>query len=167
MTDVAAADVTPRAGHARVSSEAGLTSRSRVRAVVAGNGIGAVVVVLAWWGVSGERDVHTQIGWLCLSGLGLLLAGVVNGSWFARGRRTLLDARTRMRALALSRLDHNVPTPTAGPANRGDRNHFGAADKMSRYHRDGCVLTRGKTLTWDDAGAHEAAGRAACEVCAS
>jgi hypothetical protein len=133
-------------------------------AVLGANGLGAALVFAGWWVASGLESAQAQVGWLNLSVVGLLVAGVANGLWLTRGRRTVCVARAAVlpyppRAGSASRTAprSNGKAPVSG--------ELVTAPNTSRYHRSGCLLVAGKPVRMATRDDHESAGRAACEVC--
>ena len=130
----------------------------------AGSAIGAIVLLLAWWGTSGSIVLSTQVTWLAAGVGGLLVAGAFNTAWLVSGRRTLGQRQQQ--------LLERWATSDAGPVAGAMRSHDGAAPSvvvssptMTRYHRADCPLVAGKDVAPIDSTADEDLERRPCGVC--
>jgi hypothetical protein len=139
--------------------------------VVVGNSVGGVLIFAAWWVSSGASTPGKQLSWVILSLVGLLAAGGANGLWLARGRRTVRLATAVVAPAARAWWSLRSPA-TPGEQAEGVPARPGASGlrlvsspKMSRYHRDDCLLAVGKGLKAASRAVHAGAGRTPCEVC--
>jgi hypothetical protein len=139
------------------------------------NGVGLILLIGGWWKASSISSAHSQLAWLNLSVLGLVLAGAANGLWLARVRRVVTLARSA--ALPFGPGQPFGPSVTAAqPALAGPKpgtaatNGHGTGDLvsgpgMSFYHRPSCLMVAGKEIQAAARSRHERAGRRPCEVC--
>lgn len=141
------------------SSARRLTSTVPVLAGVVMAVVGVVLLVIGWWGISGESVVALQLPYLASStipGAALLIAGavLVSGS-----RRRLTDDRVD----ALYAL---LTEPLGAPPGQGSTEGASAGGLVTveggtRSHRAGCALIAGKVTT----PVTDPAGLAPCPVC--
>jgi hypothetical protein len=138
--------------------------------VLAANIVGAALIFAGWWAASGTSSARSQLAWLNLTLVGLIVAAAANGLWLARGRRTVMLARGSVlpypprRAASPRAASSNGHGPVGRIAASGHEG-FVAASNMTRYHSAGCGLVTGKQVMVAPRAAHESAGRIACEVC--
>jgi hypothetical protein len=152
------------AGTVRWEDE-GLWTQRQARTIGVLAGLGLVGLGLCWFFLSGEAAYQDQVPWL-IGAIGFVaLIGVVLGYWLLIGVRLVhagsrevasvlrvhtLDPRRRLRAVAASR------SVDAG---------FVATPAMTRAHRDGCLLVRGKPVTALSAADVSARGLQLCGAC--
>jgi hypothetical protein len=119
---------------------------------------------VSWWKVSGSADTGTQLRWVEVGVVATMLAGVAGALWLAAGRRAL---RRRVRPL----LQHlSMVLMTAEDADGADATAAAPATscttpRMTTYHRPGCMLVRGKAVTWGSMAEQRLTGRRPCGVC--
>jgi hypothetical protein len=134
--------------------------------------VGAVGLLVAWYGSSGSTRLSTQAGWTDLGIAAVLLSGVGNTLWLVSGRRAL-GARRRLVSLDAGELG---PAPIVGvpgnPVDATDRTlvddpqqRLVSAPTMTRYHRAACPMVAGKPVRAASRARHEAAGRRPCGIC--
>ncbi len=133
-------------------------------AVLATTAVGLVVIAAGWIGVSGAVAPHKQMVWLDVAAAGVLVAGVGNGLWLLAGRRALGERRRRITAAIAG--DDAPATHAAVILEVEQSDRLVAAQKMTRYHRDDCILVGDKPVRAATREAHERAGRGPCGVCA-
>jgi hypothetical protein len=136
----------------------------RSRFLLAGGwAIGLLVVLLGWWGTSGEATSDDQFRWLGLGVVGMILCLTVSASWVFTGMRAV---GTRIRDV--------VPRPSevARPVTEIRVVSHAVADDvlvaaagMRYYHRPSCRLAQGKAIRPAERTAHLREGRSACGVC--
>lgn len=145
--------------------------------VVAANLVGVCLAVAGWWGTSVSRSEGAAFGWLNLGVVGVLVVGLGNGWWLARGRRIVSLARRQV--LRSPQLAPAVASCAGARVRRGDREIDGtvraaqpvsngqlvASPNMSLYHRDSCRLAQAKDVRVASRSRHERDGRTPCEVC--
>ncbi|MFF8770870.1 hypothetical protein [Kitasatospora sp. NPDC015120] len=135
--------------------------------------VGAVLCVLGWYGVSGERFVEQQIPYLAsatVPGAALIVAGVVLVALRPPGRirppsgATVTDRRiAHLYALLV---EPGEPGEPAGPPEGGADGPPLAVPGGTLYHRPGCPLVAGKpTAAPVDAAAVRERGLAPCRLC--
>ena len=101
--------------------------------------VGVVLLVVGWYGISGESVVAKQLPYLAsatIPGAALLIAGLltaVRGQRGERERQLLADLHAA--------LLEPVPEPPAGPAPSSDDSLW-VTPHGSTYHRTGCSLAR-------------------------
>lgn len=108
------------------------------------NVVGAVVVFIGWLGVSGTARLSHQYGWTSVAVAGLVIAAFGNGLWLLGGRRAVGVRRRRLLADAPEGAVE-VATPIASSSPTSD-DRLVTAPAMTRYHRSGCMLVRGKDV---------------------
>jgi hypothetical protein len=121
--------------------------------------IGGILLLLAWWGASGTGKFSSQIVWVNVAIVGLVVAGSGGAVWLLTGRRAVGE-----RAEALLPLGAASFVPETDVDGDGAR-RLVAAPRMTRYHRDGCQLVAGKDLRVASEAEHRAAGRRPCGMC--
>jgi hypothetical protein len=132
-------------------------STEHLTRLLAANAVGLAVIGTGAYQAAGGGVVRTQLTWLELSVIGLLVAGTANALWLLRGRQAVTLARvevlsTRQRALLFPRL---ATATSAAP---------GAlvwVPGTTRAHRAGCSLVAGKPTRL----AADREGLVPCEVC--
>jgi hypothetical protein len=125
--------------------------------------VGFALVAVAWWGASGTARITSQVGWLNLGTVGVMLIGTGNCFWLLLGRRAIGDRRSRLLA---SFAAAGVPSTTETEVQaRADSEDLVAGAGMRRYHRVDCQLVRRKPVVPATRAEHEAEGRAACGMC--
>ena len=131
-------------------------------------GLGALALLVAWWGASGTAVLSRDYAWLDLGIAGSVIIASGNGVWLLTGRRAVGERRLRALAavqpLAVSSNGHVDPTNESRAATAADARPV-ASDLMARYHRPECQLVLGKEVTSATATAHERQGRRPCGIC--
>jgi hypothetical protein len=130
--------------------------------LAAGWSVGLLVVLVGWWGTSGEATADDQFRWVGLGVAGMILCLAVSATWVFTGMRTVG-----------ARIDVAVPRPSgvAGPVvelravDRDGDDVLVAAAGMRYYHRRSCRLARGKAVRAADRATHHREGRRPCGVC--
>lgn len=143
-------------------------------------GFGALLVVIGWFGVSGESIVAKQLPYLVSGGIGGVLLAVL-GAYFLgieelhkdSGRLDRMERQIEQlhRAL-LERPDAPaVDEPTTMLPRAGDTNGHRRGDRVvvvssgESFHRAGCALVEGKDGTELDPTAATGRGLRPCPVC--
>jgi hypothetical protein len=119
---------------------------------------GAVLVLAAWWAASGTVRVSTQIAWLNVGAVGVVMAGcgvaidLLTGRCAVgeRRRRLLPDLRATEPTVSLELIDQDVLVTAA---------------RMTRYHRTSCPAVAGKPVRQAGEAVHQAAGLSPCGLC--
>jgi hypothetical protein len=134
--------------------------------------VGAVGLLVAWYGSGGSTRLSTQVGWTDLGIAAVLMSGVGNTLWLVSGQRAV-GARRRLVPLNAGELG---PAPILGApgiyVDARDRTLVDdpqqrpvSAPTMTRYHRAACPLVAGKSVRAASRARHEAAGRRPCGIC--
>ena len=127
---------------------------------------GFTTIVVSYLGVSSTDRYGTQQAWVALGVGAVVLTGIGNAIWLAAGARAVAQRRhrvlERLHALTVTMSDEPVTTLEL-PAAVDDR--LVATATMTRFHRAGCALARGKDVQAASAEEHQAAGRRPCGVC--
>lgn len=123
--------------------------------------VGALLLVLGWWGASGASEPSQQMLWINLGVIGILLSGVGVGYWLLTGQRAV--GKRRRAVLALMGVDK--PDPRALEEVVSSLDDLVAAPAMTRYHRTSCPLAAGKAVRVASLAAHRSAGRRPCGIC--
>jgi hypothetical protein len=135
----------------------------RARLVLAaGWSVGLLIVLLSWWGTSGEASTDDQFRWLGVGVAGMILCLAASAGWIFTGMRAVGD-----------RIEVAVPRPSDTPrpvielraVDGGADDVLVAAADMRYYHRRSCRLAQGKPVRAADRAAHLREGRTACGVC--
>jgi len=131
----------------------------------AGWSVGLLVVLLGWWGTSGEATTAGQFRWLGLGVAGMILCLAVSAGWVFSGMRAV-GARIRVVVPRPSDVPGPVVELRAVPqANDGADDVLVAAVGMRYFHRPSCRLAQGKAVRPADRASHLREGRSACGVC--
>lgn len=127
------------------------------------NIVGAVVVFVGWLGVSGTARLSHQYGWTSVAVVGLVIAALGNGLWLLGGRRAVGVRRRRLLAdPPRGAVDvTSAAVATSPPAD--DR--LVTAPAMTRYHRPGCILVRGKDVRPYEPARRGAPAARPCGMC--
>lgn len=121
--------------------------------------VGALALVLSWWGVSATTRLSRQVAWLDLGVLGVLIAEGGVALWLCVGRRAV----GKRRRLLLPDLSPTAESVTLRAA--GGPGEWVAADNMTRYHTPECAFVIGKAVRAAPTISHRRAGRRPCGVC--
>jgi hypothetical protein len=114
----------------------------------------------SWWAISDTGTLERQVNLLLPAVAALCVCLTACLGWVFVGRRRI--------ALRRAQLAVQVAARFPGPSTASDgarRAVLVAADSMTRYHRPGCQLVRGKDVRPDTRPAHEQAARRACGLC--
>ncbi|MFF7456916.1 hypothetical protein [Kitasatospora sp. NPDC008115] len=142
--------------------------------------VGAVLCVLGWYGVSGERFVEQQIPYLAsatVPGAALIVAGVVLAALRPSGRARAGPAPSTSSAVTADatatdrRIEHLYallvePGEPAGPAETAATGPLLAVPGGTLYHRPDCPLVAGKPAAAPvDHSAVRERGLTPCRLC--
>jgi hypothetical protein len=132
------------------------TRRTLVFAVTA-MALGVLLVVVAWIGASGERQLSPQVVWVNLAVVGSAIAAVGQATWLLQGRRAVGVLRHQVLP------DRERPRrPAAPPIAPVAATGVVAIAGSGRYHRPDCLLVAGKDVDGVDAARD---GLQPCDVC--
>jgi hypothetical protein len=123
-------------------------------------GVGAALILVAWWGASGTPQSSTQTRWLGLGMVGNIVAGAGVTTSLMLGRRSVGMARRRLLSIPVQAVG-----PPSGVAATTAASDLVAGARMTRYHRAGCPLADGKAVRRASADEHRAAGLVPCGLC--
>lgn len=141
-----------------------VASPAALRLALALQGLTLALAVVAWNGSAGEAQPSSQMAWVALASLAVVLSGAVNAVWLLRARRAV-GLRQR-RVADLVRAVHHRHAPAQLEAATNGATAPVAVDGMAYYHRPDCVLMeRRKGPKSGRASEHEAAGRQPCGWC--
>jgi hypothetical protein len=121
--------------------------------------VGAVLMGVAWLGVSDSVRVPTQVRWTDVGIAGLLVTAAGKEAWLIAGRRAI--GAMRRAVLAASAL----PSPRRGTVPAPVGRDLVTASGMTRYHRADCIFAAGKRVTVVRRGAVRRRGLRPCEAC--
>lgn len=124
--------------------------------------VGALLLVLGWWGASGASEPSQQTLWIDLAVIGILLSGVGIGGWLLTGQRAV---GKRRRVIILALMGGDGPEPRIFDPMASSLDDLVAAPAMTRYHRTSCLLAAGKPVRVATLAAHRSAGRRPCGIC--
>ncbi|MGZ4624501.1 MAG: hypothetical protein ACXVX8_18295 [Blastococcus sp.] len=154
----------PREAAAEPSREAALiwSLESLVRYAVTA-AAASVVVVGAWFNVSGKNDWNTQVAAVNVAVIAVIVSNAAGIGLLVNGRR-----RIGLRREALLG-DPGLPAEEATvvvelPAQRGPVTLVGGAGLL-HFHRSDCAMAQGRDWPAATASEHARAGRSACGVC--
>ena len=122
--------------------------------------VGVVLLAWGWWQSSGTAKVGDAVPGVVL-GVVAALAVVMGGlSWVAAGRRAVRGRRREM----VARLEVSA---LLGPTRADDMSVavLVAVAGSPRYHREDCVLVRGKKVERMPEGVRLIRRRTPCEMC--
>jgi hypothetical protein len=129
-------------------------------------GVGVVLLVVGWFGISDAIALESQTRWLALGIVGLIVGGLGMVVWLLAAMirisqlRRAVYAEIDRRVSAAERAAAGAATPTAEVAVG-----FATAPGMRRYHRADCLMLRGKKATVAAEADLTKAGLAPCGVC--
>lgn len=150
-------------------------------ALYALNVAGTGLVALGWWGAGSQVELSTQVGWVTVAALGLVVSGTGNMLWVFAGRRAVGARLARL--VPDVRVDPARCGPTVAAANGSRRtegaptaalsdarlestpNRLVAAGSAHFYHQPNCVLVQDKHVRASSRTSHERAGRRPCGMC--
>jgi hypothetical protein len=129
-------------------------------------GVGLVLLVVGWFGISDAIALESQTRWLALGIVGLIVGGLGMVVWLLAAMirigqlRRAVYAEIDRRVSAAERAAAAVPTPTAELVVG-----FATAPGMRRYHRVTCLMLQGKKATPAAEADLTKAGLVPCGVC--
>jgi hypothetical protein len=133
----------------------------QLRLAVIGGVLGLVLLVVSYLGAAGSADVDTQLGWLALAIVGLLVFASGGGALLLFGHRAVLARWARLARTRGRRRAHLTSRQIDA-----DASGLIWVPGTHRVHRAECQLVAGKAVEYlaeTDADAH---GLTRCEVCA-
>jgi hypothetical protein len=134
-------------------------TRQQLVAVAVLAAVGAVALVVAWWGSGQEATLSGQVGWLNLATAGLVVAQCGAGALLLFGRRAIGARRRRLLAHAAS-----APIEVAVASGVDE---WAWVTGTHRAHRPGCQLVRGKPAVVVGPDDIRRRSLLRCEVCGS
>jgi hypothetical protein len=111
----------------------------RIRLIIA-NALGVVLIGIGWYQARGLSSVRTEISWLELSIVGLVIAGTANALWLLRGRQVVTLARVAV----FADIPRRQTTAAADHAHTQVTDVLVWAQGMTRFHRPDCLLVVNK-----------------------
>src|SRR2546423_12898629 len=96
------------------------------------------LIAASWFQISRTASLGTQVNWIKVGILGVIVCGVANGLWLLHGRQAIGLARMQILAGAPAT---GVSRPTSSTSPEWG---FVAIPKGSRYHAIGCAMVAGK-----------------------
>jgi hypothetical protein len=120
--------------------------------------IGGILLLVAWWGASSTPRFSSQIAWVNVGVVGLIVAGFGGAVWLLTGRRAVGERVARV-------IPGESLSPTFGTQASNGGVRLVAGRRMTRYHRPDCQLVAGKNVGEASLADHRAAGRRPCGVC--
>jgi hypothetical protein len=124
---------------------------------------GALVLILCWYSISGDRTFDDQKTALDLAIAAVVLTGLSGAAALVSGRRMLA---LRRRVVLSERPDIRIVKPGAqSVAVEAGAGPLVAGAGLTHYHRLGCQMAIGRD--WPEAAltTHEQEGRRPCGVC--
>jgi hypothetical protein len=138
-------------------------------------GCGALLVVIGYFGISGEAIVAKQLPYLISGGIGGILLAVL-GAYFLGteelrrdgGRLDRIEKQVEeLHRALLERTDAPSPELAAAAGANGHSRDTSVVvvESGDSYHRAGCALVTGKTVTTFAPDATERGGLRPCTLC--
>lgn len=121
--------------------------------------VGAVLLLVSWWGASGTTRLRDQVTWVNVGVAGLIVSGTGIALWLLHGYRAVGERQR----LLLAGLE-TAPPPDTATTGEGDA-ALVSGRGMTRYHRTDCPLVAGKPVRRAARHVHERAGRRPCGMC--
>jgi len=122
--------------------------------------VGAVLLLIAWWGASGTTRLGAQVAWVNLGVVGIIVAGTGNAVWLLHGNRAVGN---RQHDLLGDFEGADLVEAEAAVSDEAD-DVLVAGPRMTRYHRASCPLVAGKDVRPASRSAHEKRRRP-CGMC--
>ena len=141
-----------------VSGRPPLRSSGHSRLLVLSHAVAVLGIVVAAWGARNTGDFGRQSDWTALAVAALALGVLTSALWLLGGRRAVGRRRLHLTKAAAAIFE-------VAPIDVSQGDHRVATVVMSRYHRPGCQMVRGKELVTAPVHEHQRAGRTACAVC--
>lgn len=130
--------------------------------------VSAVALMVSWWGASGTARLSTELAWLNLGVVGLVVIGVTLAMWLLVGRRALGRRQAAVTASLEVAVAKRKSRSEAGISVRGESPETDAVvwgKGMTLYHRTNCQLVAGKPVRSATLRSHERARRKPCQIC--
>jgi hypothetical protein len=131
--------------------------------------LGVAMVAWAWWQASGSASQDEQTTWTVVAVLGVAVVTFAMTAWVRAGRRAVRLRRDTVVAglvAATSATGEAVPV-TAIESVPEVQVGLATYPSATRYHRPGCLLTRGKSAQALAAGGWVRTSLQPCEMCQS
>jgi hypothetical protein len=126
---------------------------------------GAVLLVVAWYDISGTADLYKQMPYLVSAGFSGLALIIVGGACLIAGRNDRLERRVAQLVDALTEVA-SVPKAAATRAQEPPApDTFLVTPGGRTYHRPDCLLLRGKQTSQADPAEIESGALTPCPVC--
>jgi hypothetical protein len=137
-------------------------SLSDARLTFTAGAVGWALLLMSWWGASGTGKQSSQTNWLVLGIGAIVLMALGYLFWVHAGRRAVRQRRDAV----VERLER---VATASPPTTSERaiasRAWVASPAGGRYHREDCLLVRGKDVRRLDGGSRSLAALRPCEMC--
>jgi hypothetical protein len=134
---------------------------------------GAILLVIAWYDISGTANVYEQLPYLVSAGFSGMALIIVGSGLLAAGRADRIERRLAQLVDALTEAASANGAPAgpdpAGPDPVGPANapaSYQVIEGGETYHRPGCLLLRDKTSSPVTAAEIASRGLTPCPVCA-
>ena len=136
-------------------------SASDARVTAVAGIVGWALLAAAWWGSSGTGRSGHQTTWLIVGVAAVVVMALGAGHWLHVGRHAI----HRRRNAVFERLDLVAPVLPVSHDDDVARRAWVATPAGDRYHRDDCLLARGKDVQSLVDGSPALAARRPCEMC--
>jgi hypothetical protein len=116
--------------------------------------LGAIGLIVGWYGVSGQVRLRDEVVWLVVSTCGVGFAGMAMTTWLTTGMRAIRSEHRALHERLITDLEQESTGADDGPAGAV------TTDGMRFYHRPSCVFVVGKAV-W----ATDGVGLSPCTWC--
>jgi hypothetical protein len=136
-------------------------------------GGGGVLILIAWYDISGTADVYKQLPYLVSAGFTGLALIILGSALIVAGRSDRMERRLAQLLDAITDAVQDEDQPAAITTDSPDEPAANAAGSYltvpegRTYHRPGCLLLREKDAGPADPAAIESGALSPCPVCLS
>ena len=127
---------------------------------------GFVLSLVAWYQIADQASYDNQVGWADLAVGGLIIFTGAQFIWLYRGRRAVGEMRRRLLKLQVASANtgslpfvSKAVTEDSGPA------IFVSSPGSNLFHRNECIMVRGRTTSDRTRAEHLSSGLEPCGVC--
>lgn len=137
-------------------------SISDARTIFLTSTVGTLLLAWAWWESSGTGELNDQTTWLTVGVLAVSLVVLGAFLWVWSARRVLRERREEL----VGRMESTELLAALAPRRAfATESGLVALPASDRYHRESCLLVRGKAIEKLPSGVRSGDGRRPCEMC--